>query len=559
MNRMVLLIVLLAVAVSSAFGQTANVTACEWFTGPDPGIGLANPISIGTANDSVSLAFSVATNSFLPGAVARVKVRCRADSVRSNSAGVWGPVTDAFAIIDVPTSVIRLVTQFEYQIDGGTWTVVNPADAPSISINELVATAGLGFGLHQLRIRVTDNAAHAGVYTSGYFFIIDPSNPGVTRLVTQFEYQVDNGAWTPVNPPDAPTISINQTVSTAGLTFGLHQLRIRVSDDAGRTGVATNGYFFIIDPTNPGVARLVTTFAYRIDDGAWTVVDPADAAQVNINEVVSTTGLSFGLHKLFLRVNDDAGRTGAATNGYFFILDPVHPSVLRLVTQIQYWFNAQTPTTLDVTDEPSVNFDQIVATATLPIGLNRFNIRAIDDLGRTGAATNASLVVIAPFGPGSPRYLTAAEFFVNVDPGAGNGVPIYLPADGAFDENSEVIDTVLTTLPIGFHRIGFRTRDDLGRWSAPEIDSLLIGPILVIRRAGSNVVLNWQSGPGVNQFKIYRAPIVNGTYALLDSTAGVTYTDAGIIDTQTKQFYRVTFETTGLSPFRMPDLPPLRE
>jgi hypothetical protein len=556
---MVLLIVLLAVAVSSAFGQQANVTACEWFTGIDPGVGLANPISIGTANDTVSLAFSVATNSFLPGAVARIKVRCHADSVRSNASGVWGPVTTAFAVVDVPAGMIRLVTQFEYQIDNGTWTLVNPADAATISINEIVATAGLGFGLHQLRIRVYDDATRTGVVTNGYFFIIDPSSPGVTRLVTQFEYSVDNGSWTAVNPADAPTISINQIVSTAGLGFGLHQLRIRLSDDAGRTGAVTNGYFFIIDPTNPGVARLVTTFAYRIDDGAWTVVDPADAAQVNINEVVSTTGLSFGLHKLFLRVNDDAGRAGAATNGYFFILDPIHPSELRLVTQIQYWFNAQTPTTLDVTDAPSVNFNQIVATATLPIGLNRFNIRVIDDLGRTGVATNASLVVIAPFGAGSPRYISAAEFFVNVDPGPGNGVPIHLPDDGTYDEGTEVVDTVLTNLPIGFHRLGFRTRDDLGRWSPPEIDSLLVGPILVIRRTGSNIVLNWQSGPGVNQFKIYRAPTVNGTYALVDSTTGVTYTDLGIVDAQTKQFYRVTFETTGLSPFRMPSVPPLRE
>ncbi len=485
MNRMVLLVVLLGLAVSFAFAQQANVTACEWFTGVDPGVGFANPISVGFANDTVSLAFVIATDDFLPGAVAKIKIRCHADSVRLNAGGVWGPVTDAFVVINLPTGAVRLVTQFEYQIDNGTWTEVNPADAPTININEIV--------------------------------------------------------------------------STAGLTFGLHQLRIRVNDDMGRGAAVTSGYFFIIDPSNPGVPRLVTSFEYSVDDGSWTVVDPADAAQVTINELVSTTGLSYGLHKLFLRVNDNAGRAGPATNGYFFIFDPVHPSAVRLVTQIEYWFNAETPTPLDVADEPSVNFDEIVATASLPIGLNRLSIRVTDDLGRTGAATSTSLIVIAPFGPGSPRYLSAAEFFVNVDPGPGNGVPIYLPDDGVYDENTEVVDTVLTTLPVGFHRIGFRTRDDLGRWSAPEIDSLLVGPILVIHRSGSNVVLDWQSGPGVNQFKIYRAPTVNGTYALIDSTAGATYTDAGIVDAQTKQFYRVTFETTGLSPFRMPDMVPARE
>jgi len=122
---------------------------------------------------------------------------------------------------------------------------------------------------------------------------------------------------------------------------------------------------------------------------------------------------------------------------------------------------------------------------------------------------------------------------VNVDPGPGNGVAIPLPDDGTWDEPQENVSTVLTGLPVGLYLVGFRTRDDAGRWSASTADSLLVGPVLVISSSGNDVVLNWQSGGGVSQYKIYRAP-------------------SGALNAAATEYYRVTFQTTTLSDFRLP-------
>jgi len=334
----------------------------------------------------------VATGAIPPG-ITRIKIRCRADSVRSNSNGVWGPVTDAYAIISPLNGTVRLVTQFDYRVDGGTWTAVDPADAAQISINEVIATAGLGFGLHRLDLRLYDDASRLGAVTQSHFFIALPG-AGQPRMITQFELSVDNGTWTPVDPDDAAEISISQGIATAGLDFGLHRLNIRPTDDLARLGPATNGYFFIFDPLT---------------------------------------------------------------------------SQVRRVTQLEYWFNSDAPTVLDVTDAPAVNFDEIIATAALPIGLNRFNMRVTDDLAHVGPVTTKSLVVISPFGPGESRIIDGAEFFVNVDPGAGNGVPIPLPVDGVFDESQEDVIGIVTGVPIGLHRVCLRLRDNAGRWSAPSV------------------------------------------------------------------------------------------
>lgn len=388
-----LLIVLLALALPLC-AQT--VDQCEWFIGADPGLGSGTPISIGAADDSVALAFSVATGSLAPG-LHRVNIRCR------TSGGVWGKPHARLVTVSPGAAVARLITQCEWKIDNGSPTVVDPADDDSVTLNQIVATGSIPLGLHRYQIRCTDDLGRSGQYHSG-----------------------------------------------------------------------------------------------------------------------------------------------------FFVVESVLPPVARLVTHLEYWLDSDAPTVLDVTDGASVNFNQMLSTAGVGIGLHKFNLRARDNAGRTGAAHASYLIVSSPFGEAEARTIAGAEIFVNADPGEGNGIPIHLPQDGAFDESEETADTVLTNLPIGLHQIGMRVMDDLGRWSQPVYDSTIVGPVLVVRANGSDIVLDWLSGSGVDEFYIYRANTADGSYALIDSTVAQTYTDVGILNSQLRQFYHVTFRAGSISEFRLP-------
>jgi len=83
--------------------------------------------------------------------------------------------------------------------------------------------------------------------------------------------------------------------------------------------------------------------------------------------------------------------------------------------------------------------------------------------------------------------------------------------------------------------------------------------VVTVRSSGTDLILDWLSGSGVDEFYIYRAATPTGSFAVIDSTAAQTYTDVGIVATQPKMFYQVTFSAGALSSFRLPEATPARE
>jgi hypothetical protein len=359
-----------------------------------------------------------------------------------------------------------------------------------------------------------------------------------------------NGNAITVGSP-GPQVSLNFTVATGSLAPGIYRVNVRCRTDTTHRWGVPNPALLVIGPGSPAAPLLCTQFEWAVDNSAPTVVDVADGQTITLNQIVATNSIAPGLHRFRVRTSDGSGRTAQYTDNFFYVA-PTTPPVVHQVTQLDYWFDSDTATAVSVTPAPSVNFSHIFASANLSIGLHHFYLRAHDETGRIGSPTPSLLIVASPFGSPQTHIITAAEYWVNVDPGPGNGVAIPLPDDGTWDESQENVSTVLTGLPVGLYLVGFRVRDDAGRWSRSTADSLIVGPVLVISSSGSDIVLNWQSGGGASQYKIYRAPSVNGTFALVDSTAAQTYTDAGAANAATRQFYQVTFQTTVLSAFRLP-------
>jgi hypothetical protein len=347
-------------------------------------------------------------------------------------------------------------------------------------------------------------------------------------------------------------VSLNFAAPTNGLAPGLYRVMVRCKTDTTlRWGVPSPSFFLI--PPAAQMGQLCTQFEWSVDGGASTVVDVADGNPISLNQIVATAGLSQGLHRFQVRTYDGSGRRSVFSDQVFVVTTASSIPIVHQVTSMDYWVDSDPPTTIDVPDGSTAAFAQSIASNNLSIGLHRINIRAYDETGRGSAATGGFVLVTSPFGQALPHSLTAAEYYLNADPGPGNGIPIPLPNDNAWGGPQEAVSTTLTGLPIGLHVIGFRVRDDAGRWSHAATDSIIVGPLLVIQNSGNDIVLNWQSGTeGLSQFKIYRATAANGTYALIDSTTAQTYTDPGVINAFDREFYRVTYQTTAVSNFRLP-------
>ncbi|MBK6765263.1 MAG: hypothetical protein IPG71_02800 [bacterium] len=440
------------------------------------------------------------------------------------------------------------ITNAEYYIgtdpgQGLATAITVPTPSAAVPLAWTIPTGSLTPNLYRVFVRVRTNAGLWGPVTNSYLIISAATQ--VPLLVTQFEWSVDGGAYTPVDVTDASAVNLNQLLSTVALGPGvLHKVNLRVADNTGRTGPTTLAYLAITAPNH--VTRLVTQFEYAVDGGAFTSVDIADASPANLAQIISTAGLAPGaLHSVKFRVTDDLGRVSVITNQYLPIAGATF--VTNNVSSFEYWVDSNPPTSVDNVDAPIINISELIATNSIPVGLHLMNVRTTDNTGRTGVVHNGAFIVMSPFQNSVPRTIVAAEVFVGNDPGIGNGVNIPLPVDGTWDESSEPFAHVYTGFDVGYYRIGYRTQDNLGRWSGVEYDSLLVGPLLTVLPSGNDIILNSEFPDNIDQYYVYRAANTAGPFAVIDSTAARTYTDAGISLLQDKGFYYVTFRDDSIS------------
>jgi hypothetical protein len=95
------------------------------------------------------------------------------------------------------------------------------------------------------------------------------------------------------------------------------------------------------------------------------------------------------------------------------------------------------------------------------------------------------------------QYLISAEWFIDTDPGEGNGYPIELPDDGVWDNMIESItiqsnDT--NTIPTGIHTVYIRFKDNSGNWGLSNHCFVEIAKPLIIRAA--EWVIDPETPPG---------------------------------------------------------------
>ncbi|MBO9565378.1 MAG: T9SS type A sorting domain-containing protein [Niastella sp.] len=99
-------------------------------------------------------------------------------------------------------------------------------------------------------------------------------------------------------------------------------------------------------------------------------------------------------------------------------------------------------------------------------GIHYFYLRTQDANGNW-SLTNTALFdnMVVPTYPVAATLpnLVAAEYFIDNDPGPGNGTPVALPTATSADGWHVLVN--LTGLPPSVHRLFIRTRDANGRWS----------------------------------------------------------------------------------------------
>ena len=284
------------------------------------------------------------------------------------------------------------------------------------------------------------------------------------QTINKAEYFVDtdpgfgNGTDVVITTPSANVTDLLVSVNISSLSKGFDNVCLRSRNDAGNWSM-TNRWLFVKDI----VAAKVNKLEYFVDTdpgfGNGTDVTITSGSNVvNVAIPVNISALSNGFHTIYLRSKDEAG-IWSLTNRWLFVKAVAAANVNKL----EYFVDTDPGfgNGTDVTISAGSNVSNVaipVDISALSKGFHTVYLRSKDDAG-SWSLTNRWMFLKEITGSAANKL----EYFVDTDPGFGNGTDVSVTA-GANISNV-VIPVDVSSLSAGFHIISLRSKDNAGDWS----------------------------------------------------------------------------------------------
>ncbi len=376
----------LAIAIDN---KAQQIIGCEYFFDTDPGIDNGIPISV-APGDSVIFTGTVPTSSLNSG-FHKLFVRVK------NANGAWSLYEGrTFYIQGGGSQNNSSLTEVEYFYDDDPGEG-NGIDLPatindSLQVNTTVPTSFLTDGFHKLYVRAKNAEGKWSLYEGRTFYIQSAGSQNNSSL-TEAEYFYDddpgegNGIDLPATINDS--LQVNTTVPTSSLTDGFHKLFVRAKNALGIWSLYEGRTFYIQVPDADGVEQITAAeYFYDTDPGlgngdAFTVT-AADSLVLNTN--VSTSTLSDGFHKLFVRAQNNLGKWSLYEGRTVYLQNESSSDSLTIVAA-EYFFDIEpglglaTPLSVIPGDSIDATFD---VPQSLPIGVHTMYIRCKSSNGDWG-------------------------------------------------------------------------------------------------------------------------------------------------------------------------------
>lgn len=472
-----------------------NIVAGEYFFDTDPGYGNGTSISIGSPSPNIASLLVNASTTSLSNGVHTLFLRTR------DANGKWSMTnTFYFAKVQALSSNSNSVSninkmEYFYDIDPGFGNGTDIPVTASSTISSLlisVNVASLSNGVHTLFIRSRDSLGKWSMTNNLYFAKVQlpTANPYSTSNINKLEYfyDVDPGYGSGTDIPVTAAINISNllvNVSVASLPNGVHTLYLRSRDAQGKWSITNNFYFAKVQPpfTNPYTASNINKveYFYDVDPGYGNGVNVPVTPSVNMPALVINTDVSLlsnGVHTLYIRTRDSLG-LWSITNSLNFakVQSPFgNPNSITNITQAEYYFDTDPgfgngvsiPNLVGAANFSNTSFNANVT--SLPNGVHTLYIRTKDSLGKW-SITN-SLVFAKVQGltanPNTTSNIVYLEYFVDIDPGFGNGVSVPIPSP-AVNLSSISFNVDMTFLVNGNHELYMRSKDAQGKWSITNV------------------------------------------------------------------------------------------
>lgn len=292
-------------------------------------------------------------------------------------------------------------------------------------------------------------------------------------------------------------------------------------------------------PAGPGtLAPLVKAeYFFDTDPGLGngtplTLTSATNIANFNVTIALNGTGLTNGLHNLYLRVQDANGKWSLSNIGFFDnVAVPLYPTpaAAPALSGAEYFIDNDpgpgngTPIILPAaTNAAGVNV--LVNLVGLSAGTHRLFMRTRDAAGYWSLANYSlfdnSMVTPYPATPAAAPPVGQVEYYLDNDPGFGNGHPISVGASTEIANFSFSIP--LTGITQGPHTLYLRSKQN--PWSMSAYADFTLGATLPVHWLyvkgevkTDGALLSWATGTEQHTDK----------FIVEYSTDGATYSPAG--------------------------------
>ncbi|MBO9562795.1 MAG: hypothetical protein J7621_08480 [Niastella sp.] len=451
------------------------------------------------------------------------------------------------------------VSKVEYYIDTdpgigqGTPVPVTPGTDITVSFQINISTAAVGF--HKLYVRaytapyqVTEfgkTTTHGGwsLTTIKTFYkasLAVGSSIPVNVIKGEYFFDTDPGFNNGTNIPLTPGPEINNlsfTTDVTAITNGFHNMYARFKDANGAWSIpVVRNFYKQVFATSPQAPNIIKG-EYFID------ADPGFGAGINIpvtpgNDltnvtfVADITAMTNGFHKLSARFMDANLLWGHAVVRTLYKQslaagNNVPPNVIGG----EYYFDADPGfgrgMSIAVTPATDINNLAFITDVTsLSKGFHRLYTRFRDANGHWGL-THVKMIYKEDIGSGEAlSNIVKAEYYIDTDPGFGNGHAI--PLTPGVDINPLTFIVDMTQVSIGNHRVYVRALDANGKWSltntrtfsveAPTELYTTLGPINDSICAGTVVRIPFTVNAPFGSNNIFTAQLSNSSGSFSNPT-----------------------------------------
>ena len=482
LNIKLVIIILLGSIIAVA--QSPDITGLEYYFDTDPGFG--NGVQVAVSPDSITSTTFDLDISTLDAGTHYAFIRAKDED------GVWSFIYKMIIqkVETLPVTTLDDIVDLEYFFDTdpgyGNGTPIAVAAGTVTSTTFDIDISGLSKGFHKVYFRSKDvNEIWSLIYTQNVVKVSEESIPPSTDIVAM-EYFFDTdpgfGIGTPVTVTAGTITSTAFDIDLTGLSPGFHKVYFRSMDenDIWSLIYVQNLVTVAEYPLAPSTDIVAMEYFFDTDPGFGSGTPVAITAGTATSTAfdIDISGLSTSFHKVYFRTKNenDIWSLNYIQNLVTVAEYPLAPSTD--IVAMEYFFDTDpgfgNGTPVPVTADTVTNTAFDIDISGLEAGYHKvyFRTKNENEVWSLAYIQNLVKVSVEPL-PESPD-IVAMEYFIDADPGFGNGTDVPIIADSLIDETFNIDVSALSPHD---HNLYVRVMDENNSWSLIVVDTFNLAEV----------------------------------------------------------------------------------